>query len=260
MSAADTRELELVVDGMTCASCVSRVEKRLNRLDGVSATVNLATERAHVTFPAGLDPAELIAAVERAGYSATVRPDRAAPHDQALRRRLIASALLTVPVLVMAMVPAARPPGSDVLSLLLGAPVVAFGGWPFHRTAAAGARHGTMTMDTLISLGTLVAFGWSVYAVLTGAGHSYVEVATVVTTFVLSGRYAEARTRRRAGSALRALLTLGAKDVGVLRDGREVRLEVSRLGVGDLFVVRPGERIATDGVVEAGGPPSTPRC
>jgi Cu+-exporting ATPase len=285
--------LELPITGMTCASCANRVERRLNRLDGVTATVNLATERAAVDFdPAAVEPAELVGAVEAAGYGA-VLPARAAaggerdaaggerdaavdgapdPTD-ALRRRLVASAVLSLPVLVLAMVPALQFDNWQWLSLQLATPVVLWGAWPFHRAAWVNLRHGAATMDTLVSLGVLAAWGWSLYALFLGdAGMNdmrmrfellpggeqatdqiYLEVAAVVTTFILAGRFLEARARRRAGAAIEALLELGAKDVAVLSaDGAERRVPIGELHPGDRFVVRPGEKVATDGIVEEG--------
>jgi Cu+-exporting ATPase len=256
-----------------------RIEKKLNRLDGVSATVNYATEKARVLVPAGMDAQTVIAEVEKAGYTAALPAtaaepgaEEADPELSALRTRLIVSAVLAAPVVVLAMVPALQFTSWQWLSLTLAAPVVVWGGWPFHRAAAVNARHGAATMDTLVSIGTLAAFAWSLYALFFGtagmpgmthpfsfvasptgaAGEIYLEVASGVTVFVLAGRYVEKRSKRRAGAALRALLDLGAKDVAVLRDGREERLPVDRLAVGDLFVVRPGEKIATDGVVTEG--------
>ncbi|HET6635336.1 MAG TPA: heavy metal translocating P-type ATPase [Streptomyces sp.] len=291
-TAALAEQVELEIGGMTCASCAARVEKKLNRMDGVTATVNYATEKARVAYGDGTSVADLIATVERTGYTAAepapppepaAEPEAgaadAAPpgpggdETAALRRRLLGSAALAVPVIVLAMVPAWQFTYWQWLSFTLAAPVVAWGGWPFHRAALTNARHGAATMDTLVSLGTLAAFGWSVWALFLGSAgmpgmtHSfeltlsrgdagsalYLETAAGVTAFLLAGRYAEARSKRRAGAALRALLELGAKDVAVLRDGREVRVPVSRLVVGDRFVVRPGEKIATDGVVTEGG-------
>jgi Cu+-exporting ATPase len=275
--------LELPISGMTCASCANRVERRLNRLDGVTATVNYATERASVAFdPAVVAPEDLLAAVEAAGYRAQL-PDPApgataetpAPPDEtaALRQRLLVSSALALPVLLLAMVPALQFDNWQWLSLTLATPVVVWGAWPFHRAAWANLRHGTATMDTLVSVGVLAAWLWSLYALFLGdagapdmrmsldlvpdaAGGSheiYLEVAAVVTAAILAGRYFEARAKRRAGAALRALLELGARDVAVLgADGAERRVPVERLGVGERFVVRPGEKIATDGVVEEG--------
>ncbi|NKQ53987.1 copper-translocating P-type ATPase [Amycolatopsis sp. K13G38] len=271
------RDLELVIGGMTCASCASRVERKLNKLDGVTATVNYVTEAAKVRFPAGLDPAKLVEQVEAAGYTATPKtaepPEKSEEDDSTrpLRERLIGSVVLSVPVIVLAMVPAFQFTYWQWISLTLAAPVVVWAAWPFHRATWTNLRHGAATMDTLISMGTLAAFVWSVYSLLfgtagepgmthpfeltierTGGGEIYLEVAAGVTTFILAGRYFEARSKRRAGAALRALLELGVKDVAVLRDGREERVPTERLAVGDRFVVRPGEKIATDGVVEQG--------
>ncbi|WP_189528795.1 heavy metal translocating P-type ATPase, partial [Streptomyces sindenensis] len=341
--AADASEAELMIGGMTCASCAARVEKKLNRMDGVTATVNYATEKARVTFGEGLKLGDLVATVEKTGYTArpVARPstsaaapapepapevtDETAPGaapeftsepapdpapgftadpapglaakpasegspeptpasvtrdadaDQdaslaALRQRLVVSAVLAAPVVLLAMIPALQFDYWQWLSLTLAAPVVAWGGLPFHRAAWTNARHGAATMDTLVSLGTLAAFGWSLWALFLGdAGmpgmrHGfdltvsradatsmiYLEVAAGVITFILLGRYLEARAKRKSGAALRALMHLGAKDVAVLRGGREVRVPASTLVVGDRFVVRPGEKIATDGTVVEG--------
>lgn len=271
------RHVELIIGGMTCASCANRVERKLRKLDGVTATVNYATEKAAVTYPAELDRQRLIDQVEAAGYTASVpEPDETddAAETTDLRDRLITSAVLAVPVIVLAMVPAFQFTYWQWVSLVLAAPVVVLGGAPFHRAAWTNLRHGAATMDTLVSLGTLAAFLWSLYALVlgtagmpgmthrfefgtgpggSGAGSIYLEVAAGVTTFLLAGRYFEARSKRRTGAALRALLELGAKDVAVLRDGREHRIPVDDLAVGDLFVVRPGEKIATDGTVDEGG-------
>jgi Cu+-exporting ATPase len=249
---AATQEIvRLDVEGMTCASCVARVERKLNRLDGVDAEVNLATESATVRFdPARVQLAELVGAVAAAGYHAApaaARRERAGGYGL----RLAVAAVLTAP-LVALMVPPLQFDGWEWLALALSTPVVLWAGLPFHRTALKGARHLTATMDTLISIGTLAAWAWSVVALIAGAGHTYFEVAAVVTTLILLGRYLEAGARRRSGAALRALLELGAKDARVLRDGREVVVPVAQLTVGDRFVVRPGEKIATDGVVEEG--------
>jgi P-type Cu+ transporter len=273
--------LELPITGMTCASCAVRVEKKLNKLDGVAASVNYATERAAVEFDAELvAPAQLVDAVEQAGYHAVLpaagdEPEEAAADDptRSLRQRLVVSAVLSLPVLLLAMIPPLQFDGWQWLSLQLATPVVLWAGWPFHRVAFLNARHGTASMDTLISVGTLAAWGWSVAALFFlgageldmrmpfalelgaggGGGEIYLEVATVVTTLILTGRYFEARAKRRAGDALRALLELGAKDVALLGpDGEERRVPLEELRVGDLFVVRPGEKVATDGVVEAG--------
>ncbi|NEK56914.1 copper-translocating P-type ATPase [Geodermatophilus sabuli] len=262
---------------MTCASCASRIEKKLNRLDGVTATVNYATEKARVSYGGDVTAADLIATVEKTGYTARLPepPAAAAPEEpggDGLRTRLLVSTLLTVPVVAMAMVPALQVEYWQWLSLTLAAPVVVWGGLPFHRAAWTNLRHGAATMDTLVSLGTGAAFAWSLYALVLGtAGEPgmthpfeltiartdgsatiYLEAAAGVTTFLLAGRYAEARSKRRAGAALRALLELGAKDVAVLRGGVEHRVPVDRLAVGDLFVVRPGEKIAADGEVTEG--------
>ncbi len=288
-SGVPAARIELAIGGMTCASCASRIERKLNKLDGVTATVNYATEQASVAYPQSLTPRELVAVVEAAGYSATVPAPPAAPESEAgdtaagdgsqeadaaaasLRHRLAVSAALTVPVLLMAMIPALQLRNWQWLSLTLAAPVVVWGGWPFHRAASVNLRHRAATMDTLISLGTLAAFVWSLYALFfgdagrpgmkmpfelvgrgSGAGAIYLEVASAVIVFILAGRYFEARAKRRSGAALRALLHLGAKDVAVLRDGREVKIPVGQLVHGDLFVVRPGEKVVTDGVVVEG--------
>ncbi|MYS80898.1 heavy metal translocating P-type ATPase [Embleya scabrispora] len=283
----DSGEIELSIGGMTCASCAMRIEKRLNKLDGVTATVNYATEKAKVTYSADIAPTDLVAQVEAAGYTAELPapPETAGSAGEsaqgadpdggrvrALRDRLLISAVLTVPVIAMAMVPALQFTNWQWLSLALAWPVVAYGAWPFHKAAWTNLRHGTSTMDTLVSMGTLAALAWSVYALFwgsagepgmthafsfaiergDGAGNIYLEAAAGVTTFILAGRYFEARAKRRSGAALKALLELGARDVAVLRDGREERIAVEQLAVGDLFVVRPGEKIATDGVIEQG--------
>jgi P-type Cu+ transporter len=269
---------ELRITGMTCASCANRVESRLNKLDGVTATVNYATEKATVDFDAAVvEPEKLVAAVEAAGYHAAL-PDDAPVDAEAdetapLRRRLLVSLALTLPVLAMAMIPPLQFENWQWLSLALAAPVVVWGALPFHRAAWANLRHATATMDTLISVGVLAAFAWSLYALFlgdagmagmtmafdlivergAGSDEIYLEVASAVTVFILAGRYFEARAKHRAGAALTALLELGAKDVAILDpDGGERRVPVERLAVGDRFVVRPGEKVATDGVVEAG--------
>jgi P-type Cu+ transporter len=251
--------VELTIGGMTCASCAARVERRLNRLEGVTASVNLATEKAQVAFPETMAPAELIAQVEAAGYTATLprpAPPGVADTDPArpLRDRLLASVALSVPVIAMAMLPPLQFRHWQWISLALATPVVAWAAWPFHKATWMNLRHGAATMDTLISVGVLAAFSWSLYALLSGtaADNLYLEVAAGVTTFILAGRYVEARARRRAGAALRALLELGAKEVAVLRDGHEQRIPVEQLTAGDRFVVRPGDTVATDGVVEEG--------
>ncbi|NUP21810.1 MAG: cadmium-translocating P-type ATPase [Streptomyces sp.] len=278
-----TSDVELLIGGMTCASCAARVEKKLNRMDGVTATVNYATEKAKVSHPADIQVADLIAVVEKTGYTAAEpAPPAPAPQETeqapedpelaAYRRRFTVSALLAVPVVLLSMIPALQFDNWQWLALTLASPVVVWGGLPFHRAAFTNARHGAATMDTLISMGTLAAFGWSLWALFLGdagmagmrddfeftvartdgASQIYLEVASGVVTFILLGRYLEARAKRRAGAALRALMELGAKDVSVLRDGREVRVPVDSLAVGDRFVVRPGEKIATDGTVVEG--------
>lgn len=293
----------LDIEGMTCASCVARVEKRLQRLDGVEASVNLATESARIDYPADLDADALVAAVREAGYEASVRrapasrdaapsgpelSDAAPLDDEAaatetpaparasarfagatLRTRLLVSAVLAVPVVALGMVPAWQFPGWQWVSLVLATPVILWGGWPFHRATFANARHGAMTMDTLITLGTGAAYLWSVWALLFGTAgrigmrhdgglfdpvHDpsslvYFEVAAAVTVFLLLGRFVEQRSKRRAGASVRALMELAAKDVE-LEDG--TRVDITRLRVGDRFVVRPGEKVATDGVVAEG--------
>jgi Cu+-exporting ATPase len=277
VSVAD--HVELPIAGMTCASCANRIERKLNKLDGVTASVNYATETATVDYdPAAVDPRELIAAVEAAGYQA-VLPDTGAPEIEPedptapLLRRLLVSAVLALPVLLLSMIPALQFDNWQWLALQLATPVVIWGAWPFHRAAWANLKHGAATMDTLISVGTLAAWTWSLYALFlgdagmtgmkmpfdlwpdanAGADHIYLEVAAAVTVFILAGRYFEARAKRRAGAALTALLELGAKDVAILdADGAERRVPVEQLTVGDRFVVRPGEKVATDGIVEEG--------
>ncbi|MFF2348473.1 heavy metal translocating P-type ATPase [Kitasatospora sp. NPDC058115] len=278
-------EVELQIGGMTCASCAARIEKKLNRMDGVTATVNYATEKAKVNVTGAVEVADLIATVEATGYTAAVpRPaaaesaagpdDGAEPADELapLRQRLITALALAVPVIAMAMVPALQFDNWQWLSLTLAAPVVTYAAWPFHRAAWTNARHGAATMDTLVSLGTGAAFLWSLWALFfghagmpgmrhgfeftiarsDGSSNIYLEAAAGVTAFILAGRYFEARSKRTAGAALKALLQLGAKDVTVLRGGAELRVPVAELTVGELFVVRPGEKIATDGVVVEG--------
>ncbi|THA78445.1 copper-translocating P-type ATPase [Streptomyces sp. A0642] len=331
--AAESSEAELTIGGMTCASCAARVEKKLNRMDGVTATVNYATEKARVAFGPGTGLADLIATVEKTGYTAKPVPPRPAPKpptrtpapappdaaasgtkvsgttasgttatapvpgagpgaeadepdtdtdpnaDEAptpalasLRQRLLVSAVLAAPVVALAMIPGLQFDNWQWLSLTLASPVVIWGGLPFHRATWTNLRHGAATMDTLVSVGTLAAFGWSLWALFLGdagmpgmrhgfdftasradgASTIYLEVAAGVVTFILLGRYLEAKSKRKAGSALRALMHLGAKDVAVLRNGTEVRVPVGRLAVGDRFVVRPGEKVATDGTVVEG--------
>ncbi|MFD6935633.1 heavy metal translocating P-type ATPase [Streptomyces goshikiensis] len=291
-------EVELTIGGMTCASCAARIEKKLNRMDGVTATVNYATEKARVSYAGDVGVADLIATVVKTGYTATEPPPPPAPEPEeepagepgtqaetagaagtprdpelaALRQRLLISSALALPVVLLAMVPALQFDNWQWLSLTLAAPVVVWGAFPFHRAAWTNARHGAATMDTLVSVGTLAAFAWSLWALFfghagmpgmrhgfdftisrtDGSSAIYLEVAAGVVSFILLGRYLEARSKRKAGAALKALLELGAKDVTVLRDGREVRIPVARLAAGDRFVVRPGEKIATDGTVVEG--------
>ncbi|WP_416210665.1 heavy metal translocating P-type ATPase [Nesterenkonia sp. HG001] len=271
---------------MTCASCASRIEKKLNKLDGIEASVNYATEKASVTTPEGYDPQLLIAEVEKTGYTAELPPSGkdAAPAagDQGessedaeirvLKQRLVGAAILSVPVIAMAMIPALQFDYWGFGSLVLAAPVVVWAGWPFHKAAWANLKHGTATMDTLISVGTTAALIWSIIALFFGTagqpgvvhpfeltisradglGHIYLEVGAGVITFILLGRYFEKRSKRQAGAALRALLDLGAKEVSILRHGQEVRVPTDELSVGDEFVVRPGEKIATDGTIVSG--------
>jgi Cu+-exporting ATPase len=248
---------------MTCASCAARVERKLNRLDGVTATVNFATEAARVSFPETLTVGDLIAVVERTGYTAALPAppdagqdaDAAASSRRELRLRMLVSAALAVPVVLLAMVPALQFPGWQWASLAAATPVASWGAWPFHRAALIGARHGAATMDTLVSLGVSAAYLWSLYALLLagrGPHATYLEVASGVTALILLGRYLEARAKRSAGAALRALLDLGAKQATVLRDGRELSVPADQLRVGDEFVVRPGEKISADGTVTAG--------
>ncbi|QGF25089.1 heavy metal translocating P-type ATPase [Raineyella fluvialis] len=270
---------------MTCASCANRIERKLNKLEGITASVNYATEKAHVTIPEGYDPGLLLETVAEAGYTAALpkvepttadrdddTPDRQELELRTLRGRLIGAALLSVPVILLAMVPALQFDNWQWLSLTLASPVIVWAAWPFHRAAWTNLRHGAATMDTLVSMGTGAAYLWSLYALFfgtagmtgmkhpfeltvgpsDGAANIYLEVASGVVMFILLGRYFEKRSKRRAGAALRALLDLGAKDVAVLRGGTEVRIPVDELRVGDEFVVRPGEKIATDGVVVTG--------
>ncbi|MDT0200933.1 heavy metal translocating P-type ATPase [Nocardioides sp. AE5] len=271
-----TTDVELEISGMTCASCANRIERKLNKLDGVSATVNYATEKAKVSFPDGITTDDLLATVEQAGYAARMPAadgeETAAPEHDALLHRLLVSAALSVPVIAMAMVPAWQFENWQWLSLTLAAPVVVWGGWSFHKAAWANLRHGTSTMDTLVSMGTLAALGWSLYALFwgtagtpgmthafeftvartDGAANIYLEAAAGVTTFLLAGRWFEHRAKRQSGAALRALLEMGAKEVTVLRDGTEQRIPAEDLRVGEQFVVRPGEKVATDGEVVSG--------
>jgi len=285
---AEASSVELVIGGMTCASCAARIEKKLNKLDGVVATVNYATEKAKVTYAGSVTPADLVAVVEATGYtaalpapkvsSATAVTSGDAEHDErddevsSLRQRLLISAVLSLPVLLLSMIPALQFDNWQWLALTLASPVVVWGALPFHRAAFTNARHGAATMDTLISVGVGAAWLWSLWALfLGGAGmtgmrmsfnllpsrtdgtaHIYLEAASVVTVFILSGRYFEAKAKKRSGAALRALLNMGAKDVAVMRDGVEVRIPTDQLVVGDVFSVRPGEQVATDGIVTEG--------
>jgi Cu+-exporting ATPase len=284
-ASAPAFEVELSISGMTCASCAARIEKKLNRMEGVTATVNFATEKAKISYMDGIGVADLIATVEKTGYTAEEPPppatekrtDPGAPaaadsESLSLRQRLLVSLVLSLPVVLMAMVPALQFDNWQWLSLTLAAPVVAWGAFPFHKAAWTNARHGAATMDTLVSIGTLAALGWSLWALFfghagmpgmrhgfeftisrsDGSSAIYLEAAAGVTTFILAGRYLEAKSKRKAGAALRALLELGAKDVSVLRGGKEVRIPVGQLAVGDRFVVRPGEKVATDGTVIEG--------
>jgi Cu+-exporting ATPase len=248
-----TQRLELPINGMTCAACAVRIEKKLNKLDGVEATVNYATERATVVFAPAVAPHELVAAVEAAGYRALLPGEQARPDSSQAGRRLALSAALTVPLVLLSMIPPLQFAGWEWVALALATPIVAWGGWPFHRSALLNARHGVATMDTLISIGTVAAFAWSAVVLLAGLdADMYFEVAGVITTLILLGRFLESRARRRSGEAVRALLELGAKEARVLRDGVEVVVPVEELVGGERFVVRPGERIATDGIVEGG--------
>lgn len=267
--------VELDIEGMTCASCAVRIEKKLNKVDGVTATVNYATEKARIDLVRPIPLDELLAVVDRTGYKASVpqpdAPEKADPVVR-LRRDLILSAVLSIPVVAVSMVPALQFPGWQWLVLALTTPVVLYAGFRFHRSAAVNLRHGATTMDTLISMGSLAAYFWSVVAMVfghagmigmkheisfalersDGFGNIYFEAAAAIITFILTGRYFEAKSRRSAGEAVRALLTLGASDVAVLREGREVRIPIDQLQVGDTFVVRPGEKVATDGEVIEG--------
>jgi Cu+-exporting ATPase len=295
-------DVELAIGGMTCASCASRIERKLNKLEGVTATVNYATEKAKVSFPADYAPTDLVAVVEAAGYTAAL-PEPPAPPSTgpvsadgeppktaaeledgrravSLRQRLVTAVVLSVPVVLMAMIPALQFRNWQWASLTLSAPVVTYAAWPFHKAAWTNLRHRAATMDTLVSVGVSAAFLWSLWALFfgdagmpgmkharaggpiwysdfaisrtDGSGSLYLEAASGVTAFILAGRYFEHKAKRRSGAALRALMTLGAKDVAVLRDGAEVRIPIGELAVGDRFVVRPGEKVATDGVVEEG--------
>ena len=276
--------VELRIGGMTCASCANRIEKKLNQLDGITASVNYATEKAHVTGPDDLDPQTLIAEVEKTGYTAVLPSPPQSSNSEAevesaedaelrsLRQRLIGATVLAVPVIAMAMIPALQFDYWGFASLVLAAPVVLWAGWPFHQATWMNLKHGAATMDTLISVGTLSAMSWSIVALFFGTagqpgvvhpfeftisrsdglGNIYLEVAAGVITFILMGRYFEKRSKRTAGAALRALLELGAKEVAILRDGKEQQVPIEELSVGDEFIVRPGEKIATDGTVTSG--------
>jgi len=286
----DARSVELTIGGMTCASCAARIEKKLNKLEGVTATVNYSTEKAKVTYAGSVTPEDLVATVVATGYTAALPAPSAASGSAAsagagdededdrndevssLRQRLVISAVLSLPVLLMSMVPALQFDSWQWLSLTLASPVVVWGALPFHRAAFTNARHRAATMDTLISVGVSAAWLWSIWALFLGGagmpdmrmsfdlfptrdggpGHIYLEAASVVTVFILAGRYFEATAKKRSGAALRALLNMGAKDVAVQRDGVEVRIPVDQLVVGDIFSVRPGEKVATDGIVTAG--------
>ncbi|MDT7783460.1 MAG: P-type Cu+ transporter [Pseudonocardiales bacterium] len=271
-----TETVEISIGGMTCASCAARIERKLNKLDGVEASVNYATEKARISYAGDLTPADLVKVVEDTGYTAELpaagEPEQDHDPTSTLRQRLITSTVLAVPVIALAMIPALQFTYWQWLSLALAGPVVTYAAWPFHKAAWTNLKHGAATMDTLISIGVGAAFLWSLYALflgtagtpgmthgftftierMAGTGNIYLEVAAGVTTFILAGRYFEARSKRRAGAALKALLELGAKDVAVIRNGREIRIPTGQLKAGDRFVVRPGEKIATDGVVEEG--------
>ena len=251
----DRRQTTLALEGMTCASCAARIEKRLNRLDGVEASVNFATERATVAYdPCSVALPELLGAVESLGYHARA-DERRHDHDEidSLGRRLLVAVVLSVPLVVLAMAPPVQFRGWEWLALALATPAVLWSGLPFHRAALANARHGAATMDTLISVGTLAAWTWSTVVLLADANaHTYFEAAAVITALILLGRRLEARAKRRSGDALRVLLELGAKEARVLRHGGETLVPIEELRPGDVFVVRPGEKIATDGVVTGG--------
>ncbi len=278
MTDTSTAHVDLSVSGMTCAWCANRIEKKLNKLDGVHATVNYATEQASVSYdPQVVAPTDLIATVQSIGYDAALPAlvavaEAVESEDPAasLRQRLVISAALALPVVAMSMISALQFENWQWLALTLASPVAVWGAWPFHRAAAMNLRHGATTMDTLISVGTIAAYGWSLYALFfgdagvagmqmamslsaSGQDHIYLEVASTVPVFILAGRYFEARSKRQAGAALRALLKLGAKEVTILAtDGTEQRIAIEQLVVGHRFVVRPGEKIATDGVIESG--------
>ncbi|ROR55132.1 Cu+-exporting ATPase [Luteococcus japonicus] len=273
--ARDVRQsIELDLQGMTCASCAARIEKKLNKVDGVQASVNYATEKAHLLAPPEVSVPDLIGVVQKAGYGASVPVPDAVPVDHAsdLKLRMIRAFVWSIPVILMAMVPPLQVPGWQWFSWILATPVVFWAGWPFHRSAFVNARHGTTTMDTLVSMGTLASYFWSVYSLffsyagyipykhsfelhlghMSPAGNIYFEASVAIIAFLLLGRWIEARSRQEAGAALRALLEMGAKEVCILSDGAEVMQPISALKVGDEFVVRPGEKVATDGVVVEG--------
>ncbi len=279
MATDSTTDVELAITGMTCASCANRIERKLNKLEGVTASVNYATEKAKVSYPGSVSTDDLLSTVESAGYAATLPAPADAepaaedePVTDPLLQRLLVSTALSIPVVAMAMVPALQFTYWQWASLTLAAPVVVWGALPFHRAAWTNLRHGATTMDTLVSVGVLAAFGWSLWALFLGtagepgmthafrisidrtdgAANIYLEAAAGVTTFLLAGRWLEHRSKRQAGAALRALLELGAREVALLRDGVEVRIPTDQLAVGDLFVVRPGEKVATDGEVVEG--------
>jgi len=264
-----TEHLQVPISGMSCASCASKVERKLNELEGVSATVNFATERATVDFdPGTCSPEQLAGAVTSLGYQPHL-PSAGSGHDGhgestdhsdhmshtvgAASRRLIVAAALSLPVFLMSMIAALQFEGWEWIAFALTTPVVFWCAAPIHRATWLNAKHGTATMDTLVSVGVLAAYGWSLVVLITGNGHMYFETAAVVATFILFGRFLELRSKQSAGAALAALLELGAKDVAVLdADGSERRIAIDELAVGDRFVVRPGEKIASDGVVEEG--------
>jgi P-type Cu+ transporter len=258
MTSALAERVDLEIAGMTCAGCATRIERKLNKLEGVDATVNYATEGAAVRFdPGRIDVERVIAAVEAIGYDAALpretTDETAARVSESLRRRLLVAAVLSTPLALLAMVPPLQFSGWEWLAFALGAPVVLFGGWPFHRAAALNLRHAAATMDTLISIGTLAALTWSAVVLLAGLDeHTYFEVAAVITTLILAGRLFEARARRTSGAAIRALLELGAKEARLLQDGEEILVPATEVEVGDLFVLRPGEKAPADGVVLEG--------
>jgi P-type Cu+ transporter len=273
MTSSTTNSIELDIGGMTCASCAARVERKLNRVDGVQATVNYATEKATIRFPDDVEIEHIIGVVEATGYTAQLPGDsREGETESGLRRRVVVSAILTVPIAALSMIPPLQFDGWQWLCLLLATPVVTWGAWPFYRAAWLNARHGVATMDTLIALGVSAAYGWSLYALFfgtagawdmrmeyhwlphrgAGAGEIYLEVAAAVTLFILYGRYLEARAKSKAGRALEGLIELGAREVVVVRSGVEELVPIDELAVGDTFIVRPGDKIASDGIVVTG--------